>query len=61
MAIRRINMTNGRELQNTQIRTSKVHTLSKAVHGFAHFAHGTYHCTANSEYGSVQSARDMNL
>jgi len=35
--------------------------FSKAVHGFAHLAHGTYHFSAYSKYGSVQSARDMNL
>jgi hypothetical protein len=39
----------------------KLCTPSKAVQGFAHLAHGTYHCTVYSKYGSVQSARDMTL
>jgi len=51
----------GKGVQNTQIHESKVYTLSKAVHGFAHLPHGTYRCTAYSKYGSVLSARDMNL
>ena len=54
-------MTNGNSVQSAQIHASKLCTLSKAVNGFAHFAHGTYHFSAYSKYGSVQSARDMNL
>ena len=51
----------GRGLHRTQIYAFNVNNLSKAVHCFAHLAHGTYRCTAYSKYGSVQSARDMNL
>ena len=54
-------MTIWRGVKNTQTHASKVYTLSKGVHGFALLAHGTYRCTAYSKYGSVQSARDMNL
>jgi hypothetical protein len=50
----------GRGVQSTQIHAPKMFTLSKAVHVFARLAHGTYHCTAFSKYGSVQSAREMN-
>ena len=54
-------MGNERGVQSTQIHASKVYTLSKAVHGFAHLPHGTYNCTAFSIYDTVQSARYMNL
>jgi len=56
-----IHMTNGRGVHSVQIYTSKVYTLSKAVHVFAHLAQGTFHFTASTKYGSVQSARDMKL
>ena len=50
-----------RGVQRAPIHASKVYTLSKAVHGFAHFTHGTYHCTASTKYVSVQSGRNINL
>ena len=54
-------MTKWRRAQSTQIHASEVYTLCEAVHGFAHITHGTYYCTASCKFGSVQSARDMNL
>jgi hypothetical protein len=61
IAMWRINMTIGRGVQTIHIHVSVIYNPSKAVQGFAHLAHGTYHCNVYSKYGSVQSARDMNL
>jgi len=54
-------MTIGWGAQSTQIHASEVYTLSKAVHGFAHFGQGSNHSTVSCKYDSVQSERDMNL